>query len=167
MLNIKLQKFATSAITSHATDNVARQLNSEPTVDPQTLNDLIRQNVAKETKELRTTIQKLQQQARRPAKNASRGDNVQRRASTKKKSTKETPQKTKSPKKRQRISAKGTPQKHRNTTTTQSRTNKTTKKQGSVDVSGQDTPSGRKKHKKTPTPKKKNGTKPNPKRKST
>jgi hypothetical protein len=93
MLNIKLNKFATSAITSTATDNVARQLNSEPTVDPKTLNDLIRQNVANETKELRATIQKLQQQARRPSKNASRGDNVQRFASSKKKSKNTTPQK--------------------------------------------------------------------------
>jgi hypothetical protein len=108
LLNAKLNRFATMTMESKATDNAARLLNSEPTVDPQTLQDLIRQNVEKETKELRTTITKMQQNAKRSAKNVKRGDKVKSRASTpKKQTTQTTPTTTKKTTKRRQTPKKG------------------------------------------------------------
>jgi hypothetical protein len=85
MLNTKLQRYATLAIETKATDDVTRQLNSEPTVDPTTLKDLIRQNVEKETKELKDKLHRLEQQSKRTVKKVSRGDKARSRASPKKK----------------------------------------------------------------------------------
>jgi hypothetical protein len=86
LLNNKLQRYATAAIETKTTDDVARQLNSEPTVDPTTLKDLIKQNVEKETKALKEKIKRLEQQSIRSSKNDQRGDKGKRRASLKKKS---------------------------------------------------------------------------------
>jgi hypothetical protein len=85
MLNNKLQRYAVSAIASKQTDDVTKILNSQPTVDPTTLKDLIRQNVEQETKALKETIRRLEQQSKRSVKKDTRGDKVTSRASPKKK----------------------------------------------------------------------------------
>jgi hypothetical protein len=162
LLNIKLQKFAKSTMETKATDNAARLLNSEATVDPQTLQDLIRQNVAKETQELRATVQKLQQQAKRPAKNSSRGDKLKSRASPKKKSKITKP--TKNTSKRQQTPSKRTPKKNHATTQSQSKANR---KKDSADASAQDTPAVKRKTQKKKSASKTNGTKGKKQHKST
>jgi hypothetical protein len=164
MLNAKLLKFATMTMESKATDNAARILNSEPTVDPQTLQDLIRQNVEKETSNLRTTIAKLQQNAKRSVKNVKRGDKVKSRASVSKKQTiPTTPTKTGS--KRQKTPKKGSPKKGATSqqklpaTKTSSKLNNNRRKRDSADAPVHDTPSGKKSKQRKNSARKTPGTK--------
>jgi hypothetical protein len=91
-VNTRLQRYATSAITSKLTDETAEVIAAEPGVDTATLNNLIEKKVHEKTKKLETTIAKLQQQLTR-SKNVPRGEPANR-ASRKKKSSNAPPSST-------------------------------------------------------------------------
>jgi hypothetical protein len=73
LLNNLLQKHSTAVITTNSTDQTAALINSEPSIDPTMLNDIIKSEVSKATKELKNQINKLQQFQQR-SKNSNRGD---------------------------------------------------------------------------------------------
>ena len=94
-----LRDFAVGA----ATEAASMEIDTNPTVDPQLLKDLIATEVASQTKKLKKELEKFQQQERRSkdttAKNPPRGDALPRASSTKKrkqakKNQKPTPRKS-------------------------------------------------------------------------
>jgi hypothetical protein len=73
LLNNLLNKHSTSVITTNSTDQAAGILNSEPSIDPTMLKDIINTEVKKATRELTKQINKLQQTQQR-SKNLNRGN---------------------------------------------------------------------------------------------
>jgi hypothetical protein len=83
MLNIILNKHSQTFMTTNSTDATAAVVNSEPSVDPILLKDIIASEVNKATKNLKKQLDSLKQFQQR-SKNEKRGESPSKRAEKKK-----------------------------------------------------------------------------------
>jgi hypothetical protein len=119
--NALLTKYSTTVISTAVTNETAAIVNSEPSVDPKLLKDIITEEVNKATKNLKQQLISLKQSNKRTSKNSNGGDNNNNKTNgraQKKKTKNSSSKKTTNPSNNKQNKSRKTPNSKKNSKNT-------------------------------------------------